>query len=70
MTSKIMPSIVQIEEESLKKLVTEVKETIAIDIKPQPSELNDKKFGVTDMWNSQKNIRTALSRRRYHTKAF
>ena len=70
MTSKVMPSIVQIEEESLQELVTEVKETIATDIKVQPSVIKDKKFGVTDMWNSQKNVRTAISRRRYHTKAF
>ena len=69
MTSKVMPSIVQIEEDSLKKLVTEVKETIATDINVQRSEIN-KKFGVTDMWNAQKNVRTAVSRRRYHTKAF
>ena len=69
MTSNVMPSIVQIEEESLKKLVIEVKESIATNINV-PSEVNDKKFGVADMWNSQRNMRTAISRRRYHTKAF
>ena len=68
MTSNAMPSIVQIEEESLKQLVIEVKETIATNI--NPSEVKDKKFGVADMWNSQRNMRTAISRRRYHTKAF
>ena len=69
MTSNVMPSIVQIEEESLKKLVIEVKESIATNINV-PSEINDKKFGVADMWNSQRNMRTAISRRRYHPKVF
>ena len=70
MTSKVMPSIVQIEEDSLKKLVTEVKETIATNIKGHSSTPESKKFGVTDMWHAQKSVRTAISRRRYHTKAF
>ena len=69
MTSNVMPSLVQIEEESLKQLVIEVKESIATNINV-PSEVNDKKFGVADMWNSQRNMRTAVSRRRYHTKTF
>ena len=68
MTSNVMPSLVQIEEESLKQLVIEVKETIATNI--NSSEVKDKKFGVADMWNSQRNMRTAISRRRYHTKTF
>ena len=69
MTSNVMPSIVQIEEDNLKQLVTEVKETIATNIHVQASEIN-KKFGIADMWNSQRNVRTAVSRRRYHSKAF
>ena len=70
MTNKVMPSIIQMEEESLKELVNEVKETIATDIKVQSPVIKDKKFGIADMWNSQRNVRTAVSRRRYHTKAF
>ncbi len=70
MTNNVMPSIVQMEEEKLKQLVTQVKETIATDIDVQTSELKNKKFGVTDMWNSQRNFRSAISRRRYHPKSF
>ncbi len=70
MTSKIMPSIVQMEEESLKQLVTEVKETIATNINPQPVDIQNKKFGVADMWNAERNIRSAISRRRYFAKGF
>ena len=70
MTSKVMPSIVQIEEDSLKELVTQVKETLATDIKVKRTVTKDKKFGITDMWNSQRNMRTAVSRRRYHPKSF
>ena len=69
MTSKAMPSIIQIEKESLQQLVTEVKETIAPNIELSNATPN-KKFGITDMWNSQKNARTATSRRRYLPKAF
>ena len=69
MTSNVIPSLVQIEEESLKQLVIEVKETIATNINPS-TEVGSKKFGVADMWNSQRNMRTAVSRRRYHTKTF
>ena len=64
MTSNIMPSIVQIEEESLKQLVTEVKETLATDINLQPASEN-KKFGIVDMWNCQRRMRTAVSMRRH-----
>ena len=66
MTSKIMPSVVQIKKESLQQLVTEVRETIAINIQP----VENKKYGITDMWNSHRNARTTVSRRRYFPKAF
>ena len=65
MTSKVMPSIVQLEEESLKELVTEVKETLATNINLQPSSAKNKKFGIVDMWNCQRNMRTAISMRRH-----
>ena len=70
MNSKVMPSIIQMKEENLNNLVTEVKETIATDINLQLNATPDKKFGITDMWNSQRNARTAISRRRYYPKAF
>ena len=65
MTSKVMPSIVQIGEESLKQLVTEVKETLATTINLQPAPAKNKKFGIVDMWNCQRNVRTAVSMRRH-----
>jgi len=60
MTSNVMPSVVQIEEESLKQLVTEVKETLATNINLQPTIVKNKKFGIVDMWNCQRNVRTAV----------
>ncbi len=70
MKSNVVPSIIQIEEESLKQLLTEVKETIAANINLQPQVAKNKKFGIADMWNSQRNARTATSRRRYLPKTF
>jgi len=68
MTSKTHPSIINIQKDNLKQLTTEIKETLATSLRIAPEE--DKKFSVVDMWNSQRNIRTAISRRRYHTKTF
>lgn len=72
MTTNVMPPIIQIERESLKHLVTEVKETLAIDINlsagpatVKPSTIKNKRFGIIDMWNCQRNMRTAVSMRRY-----
>ncbi len=67
MTSNVMPSIIQIEEESLKKLVTEVKETLATDMDMDMDIRTPKntKFGIVDMWKCQRNVRTAVSMRRY-----
>jgi hypothetical protein len=65
MTSNVMPSIIQIEEESLKKLVTEVKETLATDLNLETRTPKNKKFGIVDMWNCQRNVRTAVSMRRH-----
>ncbi len=70
MNSNVMPSIIQMEEERLKQLVTEVKETIAPNINLQQQVAINKKFGIADMWNSQRNARTAISRRRYLPKTF
>ena len=70
MNSKVLPSIIQMEEESLKQLVTEVQETIATNINDQKSVVKPKAFNNVDMWNSQRNIRTAISMRRHYPKAF
>lgn len=61
MNSNVMPSIVKIEKESLRKLVEEVKETLAIDI----TGTKQKTFGIVDLWNCQKNTRTATSMKKY-----
>lgn len=65
MNSNVMPSIVQIEKEKLRKLVTEVKETVATNINIKPSINKGKKFGVVDLWKCQNMMRTATSLRRH-----
>ena len=65
MKTNVMPSVIQIEKESLKELVTEVKETLATDINLKPQVVKQKKFGIADMWNCQRNVRTAVSMRRH-----
>ena len=65
MNSNVMPSIVQIEKENLEKLVTQVKETLATNINLQPTKIKNKSFGIVDMWNCQRNARTAVSMRKH-----
>jgi len=50
-----MPKIVQVEEEIKKQLLHEVKETMETDI----GEKKSKRFTPADMWNLQRNRRTA-----------
>ena len=64
MTSNVMPSIIQMEKENLKQLTTEVRETFATDINLIKT-VKRKKFGIVDLWNCQRNVRTAVSMRRY-----
>ena len=64
MISNVMPSIVQMEKENLKELTTEVRETFATDINLFRT-IKRKKFGIVDLWNCQRNVRTAVSKRRY-----
>ena len=64
MTSNVLPSIVQIEKEKLKGLTAEVRETFATDLN-LPKTIKRKKFGIVDLWNCQRNVRTAVSMRRY-----
>lgn len=65
MNSNVMPSIVQIEKGNLKKLVEEVKETLATNINAGPLGRKQRSFGIVDLWNRQKSLRTATSMRKY-----
>ena len=59
MKSNVMQSIVQIEAEILNGLVTEVKETLATDIKK--ANKPKRSFGIVDLWNIRRNARSAAS---------
>jgi len=59
MVSDLMQSIVQIEAEILNDLVTEVKETLATDIKK--AKKPERSFGIVDLWNIRRNAKTAGS---------
>jgi hypothetical protein len=63
MTNNVMPSIVQIEAEELKKLVSEVKETVATGVLPVRNAKR-KVFGVVDLWNVRRKMKTASVGRR------
>lgn len=65
MNSNVMPSIVKIEKESLIKLVEEVKETLATGINTGNRVPKQKSFGIVDLWNRQKSMRTASWLRKY-----
>jgi hypothetical protein len=65
MNSNVMPSIVKIEKESLRKLVEEVKETLATDINLVNDISKQRSFGVVDLWNRRRSMRTATSLRKY-----
>ena len=64
MNSNVVPSIVKIEKDKLRKLVEEVKETLATDIKTDTAGTNQKSFSIVDLWNRHKSLRTAFSMRR------
>ena len=57
MNSNANNSIVAMEQDELRKLVTEVKETVATNVK---------QFSAADLWNIQRNMRSAqkVSRRK------
>jgi len=59
MKGNVMSSMVQMEPELLKDLVTEVRETIAVDIKEIKAP---KRFTVVDLWNIRRSSVTARSR--------
>lgn len=64
MNSNVMPSIVQIEEENLRNLMAEVKETVATNINHEVRITKQKKFGIVDLWNCRNSMRTATSLRK------
>ena len=65
MNSNVMPSIVKMDKEELEQLLStaDVKETIAREIKM--SKKQTRAFGVVDLWNIQRNMKSAnkLSKR-------
>lgn len=66
MKSNVMPSIVQIEANQLKQLVSEVKETVATGVvQVNKTKRNATSFGVVDLWNIRRGARTMASRRAF-----
>jgi hypothetical protein len=65
MNSNVKPSIIKIEKESLRNLLEEVRETLATDINTATVGTKVKLFGIADLWNRQRSIRTAASMRKY-----
>ena len=63
MNSNVLPAVKQIDRKNLNNLVTEVKETLATDLTVQLPTIKHKKFGIVDLWNCHKTLRTAASRR-------
>ena len=59
MNSNVNRSIITMESDDLSKLVTEVKETVAVNT-------NSKQLSAADLWNIQRKMKTAqkVSRRR------
>ena len=53
MNNDANPSIIKMEDEQLKQLLTEVKETVAIDVK-------ESNFSAADLWNIQRNMKPAF----------
>jgi hypothetical protein len=58
MNSNVMPSIVQMEEEVLRQLVTEVKETVATDFQVRKTAKKPS-FGIVNLWNVQRKMKSA-----------
>jgi len=63
MKNDVMPSVVQMEPELLKRLVTEVKETVAVDMKVPQAKRST--LRVVDLWNIQRNVKSAGSMRKW-----
>jgi len=61
MKSDLMHSRVQMEADILKRLVTEVPETVAMDVQLPKEKRNN--FGVVSLWNIRRNSRYAAHAR-------
>ncbi len=59
MKNDVMPSIVQMEYGVLNELLTEVKETLATDVKL--SEPKTPSFSIVDLWKIRRNVKSATS---------
>lgn len=57
MKTVVKPSVVQMTADDLRSLLTEVKETVAMDFNVLRSE--KKSFGVNDMWKFRRNTKSA-----------
>ena len=55
----VKPSVIQMEDETFKQLVAEVKETVASIDRPLQKK---RSFGPVDLWNIRRNSRPAGSR--------
>ena len=64
MNSNVMTSVVKIERKNLNEFMTETKETLAKNINLHHA-VQTKKFGIIDLWNCQRTLKTAILRRRY-----
>lgn len=53
MNNDVTPSIIKMGDEQLKQLLTEVKETVATEVK-------ENTFSAADLWNIQRNMKPAL----------
>ena len=62
--SNVMTSIVQIEKEELRQLVSEVKETLATNLQLDVKSAKPKRFTIIDLWKCQNKMRIASSLRR------
>ncbi len=66
MKSNVMPSIVQIEANELRQLVTEVRETVATGIvQVKRAKTNTTSFGIVDLWNIRRGAKSASNSRRW-----
>ena len=59
MKRDVMPRLIQLEQEELQQLCCEIKETIANDIVFSEIKVKETSFGIADLWNMQRKMKTA-----------
>ena len=62
MNSNVNSSIILMEQDELRKLVTEVKETVATNV---PAINHKNAFSVVDLWNLERTRRNRVTRRHF-----